>query len=158
MVRPLRLDGRLCRSRGFGAAGQCCPQPAFEALSHGLGPGLGPCTSRTFYHHKSLATAPQPRSVHENFRVATPSLTATRASRCLALNGRQPRIVSASRYGYRLYSRSSTPSIMTEVEWTGARVRKAFLDFFAERGHSIGKSLPLNTPPLRSLFTCARHK
>lgn len=34
---------------------------------------------------------------------------------------------------------------MAEVKWTGPLVRKTFLDFFAERGHSIGKA-PLSQP------------
>lgn len=39
---------------------------------------------------------------------------------------------------------------MAEVKWTGPLVRKTFLDFFAERGHSIGKTPPpLNTPRWR---------
>ena len=35
---------------------------------------------------------------------------------------------------------------MAEVKWTGPLVRKTFLDFFAERGHSIGTS-PSAPPP-----------
>ncbi|KAH6845333.1 tRNA synthetases class II (A)-domain-containing protein [Chaetomium sp. MPI-CAGE-AT-0009] len=45
---------------------------------------------------------------------------------------------------------------MAEAEWTGPRVRKTFLDYFAERGHSIVPSssvVPHNDPTL--LFTNA---
>lgn len=45
---------------------------------------------------------------------------------------------------------------MADIKWTGARVRKTFLDYFAERGHSIGKPPATNTPPymhISSLYT-----
>lgn len=131
MLGALRLEKRswLSRSRSWGGTG--CYRPPFETLSHG---------SRSF-HHKTRP-APQSCSIIENFRAATtfPNHNTVRHYYS-ALISLRPRIVSASRNGYRFYSRSSTLPTMAEVEWTGPRVRKTFLDYFAERGHSIGKAL-----------------
>lgn len=131
MLSALRLEKRswLSRSRSWGGTG--CYRPPFETLSHG---------SRSF-HHKTRP-APQSCSIIENFRAATTFPNHNTVRRYYsALISLRPRIVSASRNGYRFYSRSSTLPTMAEVEWTGPRVRKTFLDYFAERGHSIGKAL-----------------
>ena len=138
MLGALRLDKTLWlrRSRSLGGTG--CYRPAFESLSHG---------SRSF-HHKTRP-APQSCTVLENFRAATSFTTANSPSlysNYSTLIGLRLRIVSASRNSYRFYSRSSTPPTMAEVKWTGPLVRKTFLDYFAERGHSIGKAPP---PPSR---------
>lgn len=132
-LRPARWSG-----------GSSCSQPAFVTLSHG---------SRSF-HHK-IRPAPQP-SVLENFRAVT-AFAAAKPLLHFPLTGLHLRIAPVSRNGYRFYSRSSTPSTMAQVDWTGPRVRKTFLDFFAERGHTIGRqTLPPKTqqkkrPPLRAL-------
>lgn len=45
---------------------------------------------------------------------------------------------------------------MAEVKWTGPLVRKTFLDYFAERGHSIGKgpSRPRDATDALGIFAC----
>jgi alanyl-tRNA synthetase len=139
MLGALRLDKTLWlrRSRSLGGTG--CYRPAFESLSHG---------SRSF-HHKTRP-APQSCTVLENFRAATAFSTTNSSllhSNYSALIGLHLQILSASRNGYRFYSRSSTPPTMAEVKWTGPLVRKTFLDYFAERGHSIGKAPPSPPPP-----------
>jgi hypothetical protein len=62
------------------------------------------------------------------------------------------RIASTLRLGtrssFRYLSSSSTLPAMAEVKWTGPLVRKTFLDYFAERGHAIGKPSPLPLPSL----------
>jgi hypothetical protein len=154
MLGALRLDKTLWlrRSRSLGGTG--CYRPAFESLSHG---------SRSF-HHKTRP-APQPCTVLENFRAATTAFSTANSSllhsNYSALIGLHLRILSASRNGYRFYSRSSTPPTMAEVKWTGPLVRKTFLDYFAERGHSIGKAPPSPPSPLTApcaarfcLFAC----
>lgn len=107
---------------------------AFEPLSHG---------SRTFHHKTRRAPQSSTRTL-ENFRAAT-ALAPLQNSPLIGLHFRITTIPT-SRNGYRLYSRSSTLPTMAEVKWTGPLVRKTFLDFFAERGHSIGKE-PAPTPP-----------
>jgi hypothetical protein len=136
-VAAVRLDKTLWLrgSRSLGGTG--CYRPAFESLSHG--------GSRSFQH--KTGPAPQSCSVLENFRAATTCNLSTARHPpyyrySSALISLQLRTASASRNGYRFYSRSSTLPTMAEVEWTGPRVRKTFLDYFAERGHSIGKAPP----------------
>lgn len=145
MTGALRCDKALWSrwhrsSRGTAAAGGNY-RPAYKALSHG---------SRSF-HHKSR---PAPQSLAlENFRAfQTGNAFSTANLKPLryypALIPLRLRTLSVSRSGYRCYSSSSTSTstlpTMSEVKWTGPHVRKTFLDFFAERGHSIGKTF---SPP-----------
>lgn len=143
----VRMDKTLWLRRSRSSRGTGCYRPAFEPLSHG---------SRSF-HHK---TRPAPQSLGlENFRAATAFSTSN--SHALPhfpalISLSRLRIVSTLRNGYRFYSRSSTLPTMAEVKWTGPLVRKTFLDFFAERGHSIGKTPPpLGHPALR-VSVCAQ--
>jgi alanyl-tRNA synthetase len=130
MSGALRLDRTLWlrRSRSLGGTG--CYRPAFVSLSHG---------SRSF-HHKTRPVAPPSYSLLENFRAATAFSTLNSSICYSALIGLHLRIASILTNGRRFYSRSSALPSMAEVQWTGPRVRKTFLDFFAERGHSIGKA------------------
>jgi len=155
-----------CCYRGF----QGCHQVGATApLSHGLqrGAHLGHYVhrSRSFhrfhlFHKTRPAPAPQqPFSVPlnlENFRAVAHLTTTTtplpQQHRVLLprlSTGLRVRITPLSLAGRRFYSsRSSTTSpIMTEVKWTGPLVRKTFLDFFAERGHTIGMSAQLFALP-----------
>jgi hypothetical protein len=151
----------LSRSRSGRSTG--CYRLAFEPLSHAY--------AGASFHHKTHCPAPQsPRPGLENFRAATGSLAtssstlhnnnkAPRSPSPSPLFGLHLRIASAFGPSYRYYSsRHPTSPTMAEVKWTGPLVRKTFLDFFAERGHSIGRphappSLPLQkqhhqpTPP-----------
>lgn len=135
MLGAVRLDGTLCLRRAGSSRGAGCYRPAFEPLSHG---------SRSF-HHK---TRPTPQSLLrlENFRAATEFPTANASPYSSPLTSLHLRFVPIFRDGYRFYSRSSTLPNMAEVKWTGPLVRKTFLDFFAERGHAIGRS-PSAPPP-----------
>ena len=140
MLGAMRLDGTLCLRRSGSSRGAGCYRPAFEPLSHG---------PRSF-HHKIRPT-PQSLFGLENFRAATKSPTANASPYSSAFTSLHLRFVPTFRNGYRFYSRSSTLPNMAEVKWTGPLVRKTFLDFFAERGHSIGTS-PSAPPPRVTRF------
>ncbi len=131
MLGAVRLDQTLWLRRSGSSRGGGCYRTAFEPLSHG---------ARSF-HHKNRPTTPQSLSL-ENFRVATkfPTANTNASPYSSALIGLHFRSASAFRHGCRFYSQSSTLPNMAEVKWTGTLVRKTFLDYFAERGHSIGKS------------------
>jgi hypothetical protein len=120
------------------SCGTGCYRPGFVTLSHG---------SRSFYH-KSRPAPQSPKL--ENFR----GVAASSTTRHLALFSLQLRIASVSKIGHRLYSQSSTLPTMAEVKWTGPRVRKTFLDYFAERGHTIGRAPSPSTPRCVPLFAC----
>ena len=141
VLGAMRLDGTLCLRRSGSSRGAGCYRPAFEPLSHG---------PRSF-HHKNRPT-PQSLFRLENFRAATEFPTANASPYSSALTSLlRLRFVPTSRNGYRFYSRSSTLPNMAEVKWTGPLVRKTFLDFFAERGHAIGRS-PSAPPPRFTRF------
>ena len=144
MLGGLRLDKPLelgWRSRSW--CGTSCYRSAFVILSHG---------PRTF-HHKTPRPAPQSLTL-ENLRAATTFTTANPLH--FPRIDLHDRIASNSRNGYRFYSSSSTLPTMAEAEvkWTGPLVRKTFLDFFAERGHTIGKGPP--PPPHDAMRPCWR--
>ncbi len=135
-----------CRSRSGRGTG--CYRLPFEPLSHAC------ARPRSFHHkHKTHCPAPQsPRPGLENVRAATgfPNSCSThnkapRSPSPSPLFGLHLRIASAFGPSYRFYSSRSITPTMAEVKWTGPLVRKTFLDFFAERGHSIGRT---RAPPL----------
>ena len=105
----------------------CGGRPAFVTLSH---------PSRTF-HPKTTPILP----LLENFRAAT---TTANPAPLVLLDLRTAKDASTfTRRGCRHYSQSFTlPDMAEEVHWTGPRVRQAFLDFFAERGHTVGRPTP----------------
>ncbi|KAK0633038.1 hypothetical protein B0T14DRAFT_418794 [Immersiella caudata] len=98
--------------------------PAFETLSHSA--------SRTFYHKSRLV----PPSALEKFRASTTAADPSepRAFFVLHVAG----LASITRNGFRPYSKSSALQAMADQTWTGPKVRETFLNYFAERGHSIG--------------------
>lgn len=140
MLGGLRMEKSLWLRRSKSGRGTSCYRMAYATLSH---------CSRTFQH--KTRRAPQSSSL-EKFRAATTTpLTATRFLHTAQIDV-HPGGPSTFGFAYRFYSQSSTLRAMAEVKWTGPRVRKAFLDYFAERGHSIGKE----SPPLpRDAFRCA---
>ena len=105
---------------------RCRPRPAPSCpLSH---------SSRSFYHKTDLL--PRPSLSLENFRFATTAIGNTSAFP-------KPRKDAAldQRGRYRFYSHSASPN-MAEARWSGQLVRKTFLDYFKERGHTIGMPSP----------------
>ncbi|KAK4188527.1 alanine--tRNA ligase [Podospora australis] len=119
-------------------------RPAFVTLSH---------CARTF-HHKNRPTPPSSSRL-ENFLAVAATLqpAALLHAALLDLHTQHP---LNFRSGYRFYSSSRTLLAMAETKWTGAEVRKTFLNFFSERGHTIVPSssvVPHNDPTL--LFTNA---
>lgn len=144
MLGGLRIEKSWSR-RSRSCCGTSCYRTAFVTLSH---------CSRTF-HHKT-PVAPQPSTL-ENFRVATATPVTAPATRYSRTNRIAVQLGRPSNFGigHRFFSRSSTLRAMAEVKWTGPLVRKTFLDFFAERGHSIGKATA-PTPLPRDAMRCAR--
>ncbi len=135
-----------CRSRRHWSSSRARSPGFEEALSH--------CCSRAF-HHK---TRPNPPLVTlEKFPAATtksksnpdlptnnPSFSSARyspllfsSSSCIIL---RPASIRRSTSYYYSKSYSTLPAMADQVHWTGPRVRQTFLDFFAERGHTIGKA------------------
>lgn len=139
MLGAFRWDGRSCLRWSGSLGGTGCYRAGFETLSHG---------SRSF-HHKIRPSAPQSPTVLENFpAAATTTFPAVNpAPLYTTLVNPRRQIASTLNTGYCLYShQSSRPSsIMAGVEWTGPRVRKTFLDYFAERGHAIGTGPAIKT-------------
>ncbi|KAI1488002.1 hypothetical protein F5X96DRAFT_110874 [Biscogniauxia mediterranea] len=54
---------------------------------------------------------------------------------------------NAPAYRYPLFSQAkSTLATMSKPQWTGVGVRKTFLDYFEQRGHTIGTPSPSPSP------------
>jgi alanyl-tRNA synthetase len=139
MLGGLRIEKSLWLRRSRSSCGTSCDRTAFVTLSH---------CSRTFHHKTPLA--PQPSTL-ENFRVATTTTPAKANAVTFQPTGlvgvHLGKLSTYYRISHRFYSQSSTLHAMAEVKWTGPLVRKTFLDFFAERGHSIGKAPPPRITP-----------
>ncbi len=126
---------RCCRSRSCRSVSSWRPPAPFVTLTH---------TSRTF-HKTGLA----PRRQIENLRLLT---TTTITPTTFAPNKVQRSAVLSGRRQLRFYSQQSTnhPTMTEGVKWTGSQVRKTFLDFFTERGHTLSVCFPLK------IFPCPR--
>jgi len=116
--------------------------PTFETLSHSA--------SRTFYHK----SRPVPPSALEKLRASTTAADPSKPRAFFVLH--VAGLASITKNGFRSYSQSTTlPTMAEETTWTGPKVRETFLNYFAERGHSIGMppspTLSLSVAPSATL-------
>jgi len=110
-----RWSSWSCRFRSF---------PAFETLSHSA--------SRTFH----IKSRPIPPTALEKFRAST--TTTNPSSSAFFVHITHSASSSSRRSRYRFFSSSPLHTMADQVHWTGPRVRQTFLDYFAERGHTVG--------------------
>lgn len=108
----------------------------------------------------ALASAPFPgrcRSITDSVRpysthfhsistAARPLNTLRIASRTCPSRSFNPAIHTRFEARRLVSNMSGTPN-MEEKKWTGLKVRQTFFDFFAARGHTIGKSSTESPPP-----------
>jgi hypothetical protein len=111
--------------------------PAFDLLSHSA--------SRPF--HLPTKSRPVPPSALEKVRASTTTTTSLLLTLLSAWTF-SPASATPTISGFRFFSTSPSPlrrAMADQIDWTGPKVRQTFLDYFAERGHTVGE-LPRHAP------------
>ena len=131
---------RCCRSRSLCSAPSWRPLAPFVTLTH---------NSRTFHKNGRV-----PRRFIENLRQNTTNKANTSTA---ALSKVRRSTACREQHSIRFYSQHfhHTPIMAEGVKWTGPQVRKTFLNFFEERGHTVGMSVVCLCPCCCFLFGCA---